>query len=100
MGKRLLGRVLDARILHVNAGEAGQLYDLIEIGRRSLSGAREVVQQYGNVRKLPRELADLRRKIGQKVHLNRQAQFLRIAPGILRSEEHTSELQSPMYLVC
>src|SRR5437879_7496533 len=24
----------------------------------------------------------------------------RLAPGFLRSEEHTSELQSPMYLVC
>src|SRR5437762_10489310 len=27
-------------------------------------------------------------------------QPLRLAPGCSRSEEHTSELQSPMYLVC
>src|SRR5437762_11368921 len=32
------------------------------------------------------------------INLPRSARF--IAPGNRRSEEHTSELQSPMYLVC
>src|SRR5437764_3240472 len=80
---RDLRRVDDRR--ESRAADAAQARDreatALHVARRELPGARLLRQ----LRELPRELVDV---LAIRVAHHR------------RSEEHTSELQSPMYLVC
>src|SRR5437762_8444248 len=45
-------------------------------------------------------IADFTAKLAGKLCIACQVVILRLSKPIRRSEEHTSELQSPMYLVC
>src|SRR5690348_18467769 len=40
------------------------------------------------------------RRVGGRVHVDVLSAAAQLSPGVRRSEEHTSELQSPVHLVC
>src|SRR5437764_7628518 len=50
----------------------------------------------------PRCVTSMTERIGRTIFCtkHRRKWFVQYAPSWMRSEEHTSELQSPMYLVC
>src|SRR5207248_4496012 len=68
------------------------------------AAARDMVDRIDTTRLAPRERAGMRRLLEQvstEVTLSRRAEtYLRYYAGAFRSEEHTSELQSPYDLVC
>src|SRR5437762_4849495 len=63
--------------------------DVLQVNQGALYPALHRLEQQGRIRA----------KWGESEN-NRRAKFYSLTPDGARSEEHTSELQSPMYLVC
>src|SRR5690348_17545222 len=64
---------------------------------------RSTLFPYTTLFRSPIEYVEMRRKVGGapwSANLVEHAVGLEVPAGIARSEEHTSELQSPVHLVC
>src|SRR5437879_7387739 len=66
----------------------------------SLERLRRMADEQPVVRLVNRLTEEAVRKRASDIHIEPQERHIRHAAQPLRSEEHTSELQSPMYLVC
>src|ERR1017187_4334802 len=88
-------------LMGARAGAQGRMLETYgDSQARLLRNARCTAQ--GRRRGDPQSLSEARPQIPPRPEPGRQVLrgALQERPGSLRSEEHTSELQSPMYLVC
>src|SRR5438876_5877951 len=91
--------IVGSRIAYdgARAGLRVALVDAGDFGHATSSASSKLI--HGGLRYLP--MGDL--ALIREAHLERVALMTRVAPHLvrpLRSEEHTSELQSPVHLVC